>query len=295
MEIRQLRYFVAVAEHLNFTAAAEHLYIGQPSLSRQIYELEKELGVSLFIRDRRSVKLTSAGQFLLKQATILLDKIDDIAELTRQAGNGLIGSLDIGYMIENKAFTESFRRFYKKFPNIRITLNRIRWNDLNEALAHCNIDFAVTYCISLDSIPGIKWKTLYTEDLAVVVPENHPLADKEKIKLSLIKDETILMPSRSVSPLSYEHVEYLCIKNGFYPKFRSDNIWRDPIFIMVETGMGIAISPKNSFCVSPRLRFITIDDEDAKVDIAIAWNSSNSNPVIPLFLKEWEFYREDLI
>jgi DNA-binding transcriptional LysR family regulator len=292
MEICQLRYFIAVAEHLNFTAAAEHLYIGQPALSRQILELEKELGVDLFIRDKRSVTLTHAGSFLLNHAYTLINKIDNIAELTRQAGSGLIGSLNIGYMVENVLFSKLFRSFCSEHPDIRLTLDRIKWNTLREALAHCEIDFALTNCMALDSIPGVEWQTLYTDDLMVVVPDNHKFSNKKKISLNCLKDETLLMTSRNLASLSFEHTERLCIKSGFYPKIRSENIWMYSILLMVESGMGITICPKNSFNFPPGVRLIAIDDDEAKLDIGIAWNTSNSNPVIPVFLEKLKSFNK---
>jgi DNA-binding transcriptional LysR family regulator len=287
MNIQQLRYFVEVAEHLNFTEASKHLYIGQPSLSRQIAELEREIGVCLFIRNKRSVTLTPAGSVLLKKAQTIIALSVEAIDLTRKAGRGLIGSLSIGYFMEISTLPRLMSELHGKYPDTVIMVHRYSWGELSEALIHGDVDIAFTYSFGLENMPEIAYRTLFPDVLVVALPENHLLSGKSKIELSSLSKENFININRSVSPLAYEKTQQVCRRNGFTPNIVYETPHMESLLLLVEAGMGVSITTRNlSAHTSPALRYIDIEGENVDMDIAVAWNEKNKNPAIQLILGE---------
>lgn len=288
VDIQRLRCFLSVAEHLNFTQAARHLFLEQPSLSRQVSELEKELGVNLFIRNNKVVKLTHAGLILTKYARNLILDADEAVNITRQAGLGIFGNLNIGFLgVEKDFLPQVVSQFRQKFPQTRITLNRFSWFELNESLDHEKLDVVFTYLQGLEDLSGIAWKKIYTDPLVAVLSATHPLANQQKISIKSLAHESFILTSHATSPYAFESSINLCIKNGFYPTIVQQPVLVETVLLAVEAGLGISIlTSRAGTYASPNLRFIELDDNTAAVDLVIAWKNTNSNPTVPLFISE---------
>jgi DNA-binding transcriptional LysR family regulator len=287
MNIHQLRYFVTVAEHLNFTNAAKQLYIGQPALSRQIAELEKDIGVMLLERNNRSVTLTAAGIVLLKNSKTILSLYAEVIDMTRKAGRGLIGSLSIGYLYDKNFLPELIGRFREKYVDTVVNVHRHSWGSLIKSLLHGDIDFAFTYSFGLEKHPEIEYHAVYADELMVVLPERHPLSARSKICLSDLAGEPFIHVSRDDSPLAYEMTYQICQKNGFIPHVVHETPHVESLLMLVEAGIGISILAHHpSSHVNPALRFIEIEGENTNLNIGIAWSKKNKNPAIKLFLQE---------
>jgi len=171
MDTRQLRSFLAVAHHLNFTEAAKHLFIAQSTLSRQIVELEKELGAPLFIRNNRTVSLTPAGNLLGKEADLLISKMDGLITQIKQLNEGCIGTLNIGCIgIEKYFFPELIKNFSEKQLNIQLNIDWFSVKTLNNALDSQQIDVGFSLTPEVRDIPELAFKTIYADSLAAVVP-----------------------------------------------------------------------------------------------------------------------------
>ncbi len=292
MDLRQLRYFIEVAEHLNFTEAAKHLYIAQSAVSQQIADLEKKLGVQLFIRNKRSVQLTNAGSVLLKEAIQLINKSEEAIKKTRQAELGIIGNLSIGFL----GYTEKIflpyliRRFRGNYPQIDLHIDQYNHGMLIEALNIGELDIGFTLGFGVDKISGLERKNIFTEKLSVVMYRDHPLADKSSIKISDLADERFIVLNRQESPQGFNQTLLICANNGFSPNIVSEPRLLSAVLMLVDTGMGIAILPKSlKLYSSPSLHFVDIDGGQDEYELVVAWKKTNMNKSISLFLNELEF------
>ncbi|WP_432664312.1 LysR family transcriptional regulator [Wukongibacter baidiensis] len=291
MDLRQLRYFIAVAEHLNFTEAAKELYIAQSAVSQQIADLEKKLGVQLFIRNKRSVQLTNAGNVLLQEAIHLISRSEEAIKKTRQAELGIIGNLSIGFL----GYTEKIflpyliRRFRSNYPKIDLHIDQYNHGMLIEALNTGELDMVFTLGFGVDKIGGLERKSILTEKLSIVMYCDHPLADKSSIKISDLTDESFIVLNRKESPQGFNQTLLICANNGFSPNIVSEPRLLSTVLMLVDAGMGIAILPKSlQLNSSPSLRFVDIEGEKDDNELVVAWKKSNTNPSISLFLNELE-------
>jgi len=293
MDIRQLRYFISVAEQLSFTTAAKHLYVSQPSLSQQIAELEKQVGARLFIRDRHSVSLTAAGSVLLKEAKAIVAMSADAIRMVREAEAGITGNLKIGILghAERRILPRILTNFHHKYPQINLVFEYLSLGGLDEALQHGQVDLGFTLVIESSSLPQVSFKKIFTDSLCLVVPHSHELANESLINYShipLIARETIVFEHQLIASRGYENMLRICVNRGFSP-----NVLQVPnsaVLLSVECGLGISILPS----VIPKtygssfIRYVDILGNDTRVDLVAAWRTKNSNPSISLFLQELE-------
>lgn len=291
MDLRPIRYFVTVAEHLNFTEAAKRLYVAQPSVSQQIAYLEKKMGVKLFHRDHHSVQLTNAGSVFLKDAIELLKKFDESIENARQAEAGLIGTIHLGLL---SAPVRNFlpalvRRFRRKYPEVKINFNYSHVGQIIEKLKADEIDVAFTLSLGLQSVGGLEVKTLWTQPHCIIMHQDHPLANRSSISIAELAQESFVMLERQESPPGFDLLLAACANHGFSPKLvnLASNI--DAVLMMVDAGIGITLLPKYlQLSSSPTLRFVQIEGDDFKVDVLASWKKMNTNPSVALFIKELE-------
>jgi len=290
MDTRQLRSFIAVAQHLNFTEAAKHLYLAQSSLSRQIAELEKELGVSLFSRTNRSVQLTPAGSLLLKEAASLISQIDAIIEQTRKANSGFIGSLRIGcHGLERYFFPKLAKTFRQNYANINLYIDWLNIKALNNALLCRTVDIGFTLELEVQHLSEIMSKKIYTDPLVVMMPHDHPLAQCSQINLSSLMTEPFVILSRQECPGAFQNTVQLCVENGFSPNIISEPATIEALILLVESGVGISIISQHMEAYgNSNMRFIPLTNTNAIINIVVCWNKKNNNPAIPLFVSELE-------
>ncbi|MBP2653246.1 MAG: transcriptional regulator, LysR family [Firmicutes bacterium] len=288
MELRQIRYFISAAEYLNFTEAAKHLFITQPTLSQQIAELEEYLDVKLFDRNGRSIRLTVAGEVFLKEAKEIIIKTEEAVAATRRIRSGLIGNIKIGFMAEAaKKFLPQFvAKFRQRYSNIDLSLTQYTLWPLTNALRHGQLDIACMLAFNLDK-KDFAWKTLYTDFLAAVVRYDHPLANEKTITLSAIAEEPFVLMSRDEGPAPIDQLVKAFADRGITPKVVSHHRFMESVLMSIESGIGISILPR---CVeaytNPNLRFLDLGEDSTAVDVVVAWKKENSNPLIPLFIKE---------
>jgi DNA-binding transcriptional LysR family regulator len=290
MDIRQLRYFITVAEHLNFTKAANQLYVAQSAISHQIADLEEQVGVKLFIRNKRSVQLTPAGAVFLKEAMEIVEKTSGAIEKAQQTDAGVIGSLSIGFLsVHVRGFLpEVIKRFRLLYPKVELHLNHYPSKMLKEALEEGELDIALTQPSGLHRIEEIEIQTVAKERYCIVMNKNHPLANHPKIRLADLATEPFIIHNRHDSPIgSYDFIVHLCEQNGLTPRIVSQPRFVDTVPILVEAEMGISILPKSFEAVSsPSLRFIEIDGlEGHDFELVAAWKKKNLNPSISIFLE----------
>lgn len=291
MDVRQLRYFIAVAEHLNFTEAAKTLFVAQPAVSQQIAYLEKKLGVQLFFRSKHSVELTHAGTVFLKDAREIVQRLDASIETVRLAEEGMVGSVNIGLLsVSVRAFLPLVvRSFRKKYPNVHIHFAFYNVGQINKKLENDEIDLAFTLSHGLGSMRGVASRKLWTQPYCVIMPHDHPLAEKPSLRLEQLAQEPFVMLDRGQSPQGYDHILALCAKKGFSPPIVSHASRIDAVMLIVDAGIGITIQSRHvQMYATPTLRLVDLEGDDYEVDVVASWKEQTANRSVALFMQEVE-------
>jgi DNA-binding transcriptional LysR family regulator len=276
LDLRKLRYFVAVAERLHFGRAAEALYITQPALSRQIRQLEHELGVALFARSSREVTLTPAGEQLAREAPRLLATSQAAVTNTRRAGKS-DRSLTVGFMLGTD-LDPTLRAFSRRHPDTDIQLKRIRWWNQTRALLEGGVDVAFVR-LPIDT-EGLRLLPLYTEPLQVALPRDHPLASETAVSIADLADDPVLVYA-DASP-TWNAVWTIDPRpDGSHP--RQGPIVRDmeEILEYVKAGRGVIFLPSAISEAFPRpdVAYVPITDIPPG-QIALAWNETQSSLLV---------------
>lgn len=198
MELRQLKYFVKVAETLNFSEAAKALYITQSTLSQQIKQLEIELDARLFHRDHHSVWMTEAGEVMLPYARETLKSAQNCKERIQDLKNMLTGTLNIGVTYSfSTILTETLHTFMKCYPDIKLNIHYKPMEELMQMLEHNDVDFALTFRPT-KKFPKVESQTLFDNHLAVLVHQSHPLAKKESVSIKDLEANELALPARGL-------------------------------------------------------------------------------------------------
>src|SRR5215469_3089657 len=243
IELRHLRYFLAVAEVLHFSKAAERLGMAQPPLSQQIRRLEELVGHRLFDRTTRGVKLTLAGQLLADRARSTLEKIQYDLEQVRRLGRGEEGTLTVGFsgsvmFTELPAAIESYRR---RFPKVELRLREMTTHAQIPALLDGTLDLA--FLRDGDPTEGVQMTTLLEEPYVAVLPEAHPLARKRFLRVRDLGNEPFIFFARRMGPLAFDRTMACCEKNGFRPKIVQDAPQWPTLVRLVAAGLGVSLAP----------------------------------------------------
>ncbi|PID23226.1 LysR family transcriptional regulator [Sporosarcina sp. P3] len=241
MELRQLRYFIAVAEELNFSRAAERLHITQPPLSMQIQNLEKEMGILLFNRTNRRVELTAAGQHFYQDVVKIIDSLEGSIENAKRIHLGKLGSLRVGFVgsATYDILPAVLRVFRKQFPDVQVHISELSTAAQLEALRQNEIDVGVLR-------PPILDDTLHTEIVSIrpcvlAVPKQHPLLELEVVTLEDLKPYPFVLLSPKTWPGFYTEILGLC-----HPVIQQEALEFQTVIGLVAAGLGIAIVPQST-------------------------------------------------
>lgn len=281
----QIDYFLAVAKHLNFSEAARRVYTSQPSLSRQISQMEKELGVELFFRTKRNVRLTPAGTVLLNEIKGVSAQIENAFEKCVKPDLGENSSLMIGCleaMDTTRFLTQLIKQFKAAHPNVEIILERHSFKMLREKLDKGQLDIIFTLSFEVDDAPGIVWDTVYKQQTCILMASSHPLAHEEALSLSDFKDDTFVLLSRDESPKGFDGILAQCRKYGFSPKYVKQLPNIESLLLSVESGLGVAVVDQNIRMHHPE-NFTKCALQDDYLSVVMAWQKANFNPAVSLF------------
>jgi DNA-binding transcriptional LysR family regulator len=243
MELRHLHYFIAVAEELHFSRAAERLCISQPPLSQQIRSLEDELGIKLFERTKRQVQLTEAGKVFLEHSYLVLAQLEQAIEVTQRIGRGEVGRLAIGF-VDSATYTllpNILRVWREQFPAVELRLHELTTQEQIHALHHNQIDVGVVRSAIIE--PGLSTECVLQESLVLALSQTHPLSAQTKVSLSTLADELFILFPAKLGPVFYEQIIQLCQQAGFRPKVAQEAVQMQTIVGLVAAGMGIAFVP----------------------------------------------------
>ncbi|CAM2162361.1 HTH-type transcriptional regulator BudR [Paraburkholderia sacchari] len=246
MEFRQLRYFLAVAEHLHFTEAAFHLGIAQPPLSQQILKLEREIGTALFIRHARRVELTEAGHLLRERAQKIISDAQQALADAQDAGRGHMGRLSLGFAgstVFHPAMALTMQQFRRTFPRVTISCEESNSIELLNKVALGQLDAALVrmplHCGELIVEPLVK------EEMLAVLPAEHPKSKRKQIKLADLAHSMFVLFPRSIGPNLYDSILGACHAAGFAPSIRMESPQISSAANLVSAGFGVALVPSS--------------------------------------------------
>lgn len=287
MELRHLRYFIAVAEELHFTRAAARLHIGQPPLSQQIQMLEKEVGALLFERSKRWVRLTEAGKFFLNDARRILALSEQAMETARRASRGEVGELRVGFT-SSMPFTVILQQvvnlYRQRYPQVSLSLQEMTSMRQIEAIAHRTLDVGFVRPPEMEITGNVSVTTLRHDPLMLVMPSNHRLARKKSVKLHELADEEFVMYSKDVGTGIHAQIVRLCRQAGFEPHIVQEAREAATIIGLVVAGCGVSILPESFQCIQMQgVCYRNIADPDAVTALMLATRSNESTPLIDAF------------
>lgn len=280
MELRHLRYFVAVAEERHFGRAAERVGIGQPPLSQQIQALERELGTQLFRRIPRNIELTDAGEVLLREARLILAQTEHAIACVGRASRGELGKLRIG-LTPASSFSdfviETMDGFRKLYPDILITLQEKDSLDLFNALIEGEIDVAFTRPPATDE--RIQLDELFDEALLVAIPIGHPLAKQTAVSIKSLEDEDFVLIPRDLAPAAHDSLMAACEDAGFAPRIIQQAPQMATAINLVAAGIGLTVVPASLKHIHPQeVAYLPLDD--ASLSAAICLASRRGEPAV---------------
>ncbi|HET7456113.1 MAG TPA: LysR substrate-binding domain-containing protein [Gemmatimonadaceae bacterium] len=288
MELRHLRYFVAVAEELHFGRAAKRLNIAQPPLSRQIRDLEREVGTPLFERVPRGVELTPAGRAFLPEARLTLAQAERAQRTAQRAARGESGRLRVGF-VEAATYSgilpEVLGFFRMHLPNIGLSLFEMDVLQQAEAFHDGRIDLGILHSTPPDAERWLRTQAVYADPLVAAVPDTHRVADRRRIALDeLAADQFVLFP-RPTAPVLYDDVIASCRRAGFSPRVAQEAAGWHTIVGLVGAGVGVALVPR-SLTQFQRTGVVyrPVRDLDVSMSMMAVWKQGDRSPVRERFV-----------
>jgi len=291
VELRHLRYFVAVAEELHFHRAAARLHISQPPLSQQIRALERELGVSLLERNRRRVELTPAGASFLESARAILDSVDRAASTARRVANGELGSLSIGFVgsaMLSPKLPAILRDFRTRYPDVELHLRELPTAEQLEALVARRIDLGVIRGpVVISANAGVfDFVVIQREGLVVALPDTHPLATKTRLHAADLRGETFVILPRREAPGLFASLASVMGDVGGVPEDAIEVTEMQTIIGLIASGTGVSLIPASvGESERPGVTFRPLADPSPAIELQVAWRAGERSALRDGFLR----------
>lgn len=273
MELRHFRYFVVVAEAENVSRAALKLHVSQPGLSRQIRDLEDEIGFQLFERSAKSLKLTLAGKTFLTEAKSVLQHADDAVKKARAVSGGTNGEINVGYApsLTVQILPTALRKFQEKFPSARVALHDLSTEEMLAQLGEKKLQVALTVRPPAKSLRGLKFEELARYEMCVAVAPRHPLAKLKSISLKQVAGERLVAYSRKDYPEYHEMLDRL-FAGGRKPRIAGEHDGGTSLIAAVESGQGLALVPSCLSCmVGARLKLLPLRPALPPIPVVAIW------------------------
>jgi DNA-binding transcriptional LysR family regulator len=288
MELRHLRYFVAVAEELSFTRAAERLHIGQPPLSHQIQMLESEVGAQLLERSKRWVRLTEAGKLFLDDARRVLSLSEQAVQTARRAQRGETGELRVGFTFSTPLtplFATVVNRYRQRYPGVTLTLHEMATLRQLDAIAAREMDLGLVRPPEVAIPDGIATEVLRQDPLVLVLPLDHPLARQEAIAISDLEGLPFVMYPQDAGTGIYPQIFRLCRAAGFRPTIAMEAGEASTIIGLVAAGCGISVLPSSFDIIKMEgVCYRPLADPEATTTLLLARRRDDSAPLVDAFV-----------
>ncbi|HEU4720453.1 MAG TPA: LysR family transcriptional regulator [Gemmatimonadaceae bacterium] len=286
LELRLVRSFIAVADEGHFARAAQRLNITQPALSRQMQQLEREVGTALFTRVGRAARLTMAGKIFLDHARRLLASADAAAVAARRAGEGVVGHLVVGF-VSPATYTvvpTVFRAFRERAPDVALELRQLSSGAQAEALRDREIDVGLLHP-PVEGAPLLGLRVVVDQPFVAVLPARHPLAGEQSIWPGALADEPFVIFPRRTGPGLYDTILGLCQGAGFSPRVVQEAEQMQTIVSLVAAEVGVALVPA-SIARSWRdgVAYLEVEATDARATLAACWRLDTENPAVATLL-----------
>jgi DNA-binding transcriptional LysR family regulator len=287
MELRHLRYFVAVAEELNVRRAAERLHVSQPPLSRQIHDLEYEMGAKLFLRSKLGVQLTEAGQLFLKEARQILSQSQRAVHLAQAASRGEAGRLELAYSSAffDPAFTRVTRLFRKRFPAAELRIREMLTYQQVQELLERRLDLGYVGLHFPELEKELEFACVRKCGVWVALPPGHPLARQRRVALRALAKEPFIAPPRT-APAYREAMLNICRSAGFEPEVVQEGNNGHCMLELVSAGIGVALVPEMfQQMPSVEVEFRPLTPKLPQLEFHVAWRRDNQSAPLREFLE----------
>ncbi|MDT0620894.1 LysR family transcriptional regulator [Croceitalea vernalis] len=278
LELRHYRYFMAVAEALHYRKAAERLFISQPGLSRQIKQMEEILGTQLFIRDKKKVQLTPAGDYLKKELEAALSHLEHTTKQVKLIGKGQLGEIRIGFLgsAMQEVIPSMLLQLKETYPEIHTSLEELSNKAQVNAILKNQLDIGF---VRLSRIPrGLRIKPVFEDTFSLVLPKNHALNPSNFKGIEQLFEADFILFSQDYSPLYYDTVISICEDAGFKPQISHKSVHAQTIFKLVENGLGISIVPtalQHGFQLN--VKFIELAKIKQRAVLSVLWKDDHHN------------------
>lgn len=283
MEFRHLRGFVVLAGELHFGRAARRLHIAQPPLSRQVQQLEQELGVLLLRRSRRRVELTEAGRFFLEGARRTLAEAEQTVQAAQQAHTGRVGRLIIGF-VPSAVMPPLLRAFRAGYPAVDLTLQQLTTARQVDALVERRIHVGLLRPPVV--APELVVEPISSEPLVAVLPAGHRLASRRRLSLRALANEPFVLFPRQEGAGLYDHIIAACRTAGFAPRVVQEANEMLSILSLIAGGLGVSLVPKSVATIRDGdLVFCPLRRPAPQVQMAIAWRADDQSPLVQAFIQ----------
>lgn len=290
MDIDNLRYFVGLANELNFSKTAETFFISQPTLSRRITALENELGMQLFYRTHNMVVLTPEGEVILEKAYLVIKQYDDMLFTNDELKKHLSANLKIRYSSQHVIdhfYFQIKQKLEQEYPNIHMALEFGPYTSNLEALQRGETDAVFSVDGALETFKYFEWEPIFHVRHYVLVPNSHPLANRDAINLSELSDERFISLSRENSPSLFDLRKQMCADNGFIPNIVL--YCNSVIDVMLHVSLGDGVSLMLSEGVEDNTSFgtkaVPVIGKMDDVYMSIVWSKKNQSHALEIFVR----------
>lgn len=292
MELRHLRYFLAVADALNFSRAAERLHLSQPPLSQQVRRLEAELGAKLFDRSKRQIKLTTAGEIFATKARAILAQCDEAAKLAARAERGEFGHLRLGLWqlpvppVQTRLIIECLRAFVKRSPDVHLTLQSLLPAEQIKAVKDGGIDVGIVRLPVAQKSRGIAIETILREPMVLAMSENNSLARFKTVPLRELSNQRYIMFARDANADFHHFIAKACRKEGFSLNiaYFQDDLYS--VWALIGAGLGVALAPASLQELRlPGIVFRKFEPAAPVMEMALAYMHADKESVVSQFLE----------
>ncbi len=288
MELRHIRYFVALGEELNFTRAAERLHIAQPPLSQQIRHLEDELGVTLLQRNSRPVRLTEAGVLFLARARALLASFEDAVADTRRVGRGQAGKLALGF-VGSAMFAglpDVVGAYRDACPDVELVLDEMLAAEIAEALRRRRIDVGFARPALLPEA-GLAQRVILEEPYVAALPRTHPLAARRSVALAELSDDAFVLYPARPEPSVTGLIVAACAAAGFTPRLAQEVLHLQTAIGLIAAGVGVSLVPEAAARAQTGrgVAYIPLANPTVMAPLTIAWREEDVSPAVQRLLE----------
>ncbi|MFD2580888.1 LysR family transcriptional regulator [Pedobacter vanadiisoli] len=296
MELRHLLYFKTVAEELHFTKAAAKLFISQPPLSRQIKELEEELGAELFVRNNKRVTLTNAGKYFKAEVAALFAKLEENKEVVRKIHGGVSGELKIGYIssVYQSHLAEILKLMHREFPYLKTSLFEVPTLTQIKELEHGTLDVGILRAPVISE--QLKVESLFFDPFVVVVPLTEQKINNQDELADFLKKSPFIFFNKDFAPQYNQKLIEICHRMGFSPDITHEANNVHSILQLVEAGLGVSILPLSLKRQYEQLKvaFIEFEAIPVNTEVVLAYKESNKNPALAWFIKHYAALKNNL-